>query len=348
MAPRRERANSSGEVSGSATPAEGAFRIFISYAHVDEPFKDALDKHLSPLLLLGRAESWHDRHIQAGARLYEKIQSNIENAHIVLMIVSADYLASTACQGEMTAALQKSDDGTAVAIPIIVRACNWTILPIGNLLAANQDGTPINSQVDPDVAWTQVARKIGDIVTDWQVRRPIEESSQGQVPVSLAAEEEQSLDADAAQTSGERWVYRRDDNDDEWEKAKAELAEALVRYANGDADAQVELNVRPWGDKVIVDFTLPQYRNSRRLLIRDIGGYVGYPGYQLEMYASDDRVKIEPARVRWLSLGDGSRVLRKLPGGGDATVLEFAHALWREIAGLARSGARLPAGSSAD
>ena len=33
----------------------------------------------------------------------------------------------------------------------------------GTLLAANKDGTPINSQADADVAWTQVAKKIGEL-----------------------------------------------------------------------------------------------------------------------------------------------------------------------------------------
>lgn len=316
----------------------GAFRIFISYTHVDEGFRVALDKHLSPLLLLGRAEAWHDRRLHAGAKLYEKIQSNIESAHIVLMLISSDYLASKACQAEMSVALKKADEGTAVAIPIVVRACNWTILPIGSLLAANEDGKPINSQLDHDVAWTQVVEKIGELINDWQVQQPSGDGSSDQAPLSAAAEDEQSLKQGPKDALAERWVNRRQENDSAWEAAKSELAQALATAAAEDAELNVALNIRSWGDKLIVDFTLPQHRAPRRFLIHDVGGYVGYPGYQLEIYAQDERVKLDFSRVRWLSYSDGVRVLRQTrPPGKDMTIQAFGQELWRKIAGLAKS-----------
>jgi len=313
-----------------------AFKIFISYTHADESFREALDKHLSPLLLLGRAEAWHDRHLRAGTRLYEKIQGNIEAAHIVLMLISADYLASQACQGEMTVALRRSEGGTAVAIPIIVRACNWTILPIGTLLAANKDGVPINSQPDADVAWTQVAKKIGEIVNEWEIQRPAD-VAKDDLPVSTASEDEQSLKLAAKGSPSERWVNRREDNDAAWEELKDELIGAIVTASAADAAANVSLDVRTWGEKIIVDFTLPQHRNPRRVLIRDISGYVGYPGYQLETLPTGDRVEISYSRLRWLSGSDGTRLLRQtMPKGGDLSVQEYAAGLWAQIAAMAK------------
>ena len=304
---------------------------------MDEPFREALDKHLSPLLLLGRAEAWHDRHLKAGAKLYEKIQGNIEAAHIILMLISADYLASKACQGEMAVALRKSESGTAVAIPIIVRACNWTILPIGTLLAANKDGIPVNSQLDADVAWTQVAKKIGEIVNEWEIQRPTDEAIKDDLPVSAASEDEQSLKLAVKGAPSERWVNRREDNDAAWAELKEELIGAILTASAADAASNVSLNVRTWGEKIIVDFTLPQHRNPRRLLIRDIGGSVGYPGYQLETLPADDRVEISYSRVRWLSSSDGTRVLRPtMPSGEDLSVQEYSANLWRQITAMAR------------
>ncbi|SFI58588.1 toll/interleukin-1 receptor domain-containing protein [Caulobacter sp. UNC279MFTsu5.1] len=319
------------------TVRDEAFRIFISYTHVDETFREALDKHLSPLLLLGRAEAWHDRHLMAGARLYEKIQGNIEAAHIILMLISSDYLASKSCQSEMSAAMRRSEGGSAVAIPIIVRDCNWTILPIGTLLAANKDGIPINSQPDLDVAWTQVAKKIGEIVNEWEVQRPAGDVAKDDLPVSAASEDEQSLKLAAKGAPSERWVNRREDNDMAWGELKEELIGALLTASAASASSNVNLNVRTWAEKIIVDFTLPQHRNPRRLLIRDISGYVGYPGYQLETLPAGDRVEIAYGRVRWLSSSDGTRVLRQtMPSGDDLSVQEYAEIIWEQIVAMAK------------
>ena len=321
----------------TSSSKDDAFRIFISYMHADETFREALDKHLSPLLLLGRADVWHDQHLQAGARLYEKIQGNIEAAHIVLMLISADYLASKNCQGEMAIALKKSDAGTAVAIPIIIRECNWTILPIGKLLAANKDGVPIKSQSDSDVAWTQVAKKIGEIVNEWEIQRPADDVATDDLPVSAASEDEQSLKLAVAGAPSERWVNRREDNDTAWSELKEALLGAIIAISAGDAATNVSLNVRTWGEKIIVDFTLPQYRNPRRLLIRDIGGSVGYPGYQLEALPADNRVGIDYSRVRWLNNSDGNKVLRQtMPPGGDLSVQQYAEKLWGQIAAMVK------------
>lgn len=315
---------------------EEAFRIFISYTHADERFREALDKHLSPLLLLGRADVWHDRHLKAGARLYEKIQGNIEAAHIVLMLISADYLASKACQGEMLVALKKSDEGAGVAIPVIVRDCDWKILPIGTLLAANKDGVPINTQLDQDVAWTQVARKIGEIVNEWEVQRVTADSIESDVPVSAASEDEQSLRVSESGSSRDRWVNRRSENDVSWSELKDELVNALSINCVSDADCNISLNVRTWGEKIIVDFTLPQHRTSRRVLIRDIGGYVGYPGYQLEVIPASDLVDVAYTRVRWIEIGDGTRVLRQtMPRGKDVSTGDFAYGIWAQIKKMA-------------
>lgn len=321
----------------AATPSSEVFRIFISYTHADERFREELDKHLSPYLLSGRLESWHDRHIRAGASLYQEIQGNIDGAHIILMLISADYLHSKACQDEMSIALKRSDEGAAVAIPIIIRPCHWQILPIGTLMAANEDGKPIKQQPDADEAWTQVAKKIGELLNDWQIQRAARTENQQEAPINAAAEDEQSLRAAAPGKPAERWVNRREDHEIAWREAKGELIDALTRTASADSATTVALNnVRSWGEKIIIDFTLPQHQNPRRVIIQDIGGLAGYPGYQLQAVATDQRIDIGYSRVRWLVTADGTRVLRQTPTGADFAVADYADDIWRRITALAR------------
>lgn len=316
-----------------------ARRIFTSYCHRDEAFKTELDKHLTPLLLQGRVEGWNDRHIRAGAPLYEAIRDNIRAADIVLMLISADYVSSKACQDEMTIALERSATKQSLAIPIVVRACDWTGLPIGQLLSANRDGLPINSAADGDVAWYEVVMAIKQILNDWDVESA-QENEAGDEPgaeVSDAVADERAIQKDDNEKAAEQWVYRKESNEVDWEAAKASLEEAFTSLAERDAALGIALQTKRWGDKIIVDFRLPKHRNPRRLLLADIGGYSGHPGYQILAYPRDYGVRLPSERVRWMVTASGDRVLKQLePDVGEQfSPKGYAEHLWACIKTLA-------------
>lgn len=312
-------------------------RIFTSYAHPDEPFKTELDKHLTPLLLQGRVELWNDRHIRAGAPLYELIEDNIRSADIILMLISADYVSSNSCQEEMAIALERSGTKQAIAIPIPVRSCDWTGLPIGQLLAGNQDARPINSAPDKDVAWFEVIGSIKDILNDWDIESaPDAAGSAGGSDVTDAVADEQAIRPGDQGRAAEQWVYRKEENEEPWERLKNDLEEALASSSGRDEASGVTLQTRRWGGKIIVDFRLPRHRNPRRLLIADIGGIAGYPGYQLEIYPRDAGMNLPSERLRWLITADGERVLKPLGAKDDDrfTAAEYAAHLWEAIKAL--------------
>jgi hypothetical protein len=70
---------------------------FISYSHRDEAFRHELETHLAPLRRQGLLSVWHDRRIPAGDLLDETISENLENADLLLMLISADFVASEYC-----------------------------------------------------------------------------------------------------------------------------------------------------------------------------------------------------------------------------------------------------------
>ncbi|MBB3859004.1 hypothetical protein GGQ88_000244 [Novosphingobium hassiacum] len=313
-------------------------KIFTSYAHRDEQLKSELDQHLTPLLLQGRVELWNDRHIRAGAPLYEAIKDNIRSADIILMLISADYVASPACQEEMTIALERGIAKQALAIPILLRACDWTGIPIGQLLAANRDAKPINSAPDRDVAWFDVVCSIKQILNDWDVESA-EDSSNSVVQateMSDAVADERAIRPPNKGQPGELWVYRKESNEKDWEAVKASVEETLCALAESNEDHEITLQTKRWGEKIIVDFRLPRHRNPRRLLIADISGYAGYPGYQLEIYPRDSNLKLPSERVRWLITGTGERVLKRLDPetDGQFTVAGYAAHIWGAIKSL--------------
>src|SRR6266496_2569771 len=114
--------------------------VFYSYAHEDEPFRQQLEKHLSTLRLQGLITQWHDRHILAGTDWSETIDTHLENASVILLLISADFLASDYCYGiEMKRALERDAANEARVVPILVRPVDWTDAPFAHLQALPTD-----------------------------------------------------------------------------------------------------------------------------------------------------------------------------------------------------------------
>jgi hypothetical protein len=59
--------------------------------------KDELAKHLKLLERQGLIKAWRDRNITAGKEWKTAINTNLESAGIILLLISADFLASDYC-----------------------------------------------------------------------------------------------------------------------------------------------------------------------------------------------------------------------------------------------------------
>jgi hypothetical protein len=136
-------------------------KIFLSYSHKDETLREALEVHLALLKNQGVIEIWHDRKIGAGNNLDESINANLDEADVILLLVSPDFLASKYCWGvEVKRAMERHSDKSARVIPVILRPCDWQSAPFGNLLAAPKDGKPVRSWNDIDEALYDVSLQI--------------------------------------------------------------------------------------------------------------------------------------------------------------------------------------------
>lgn len=132
--------------------------LFISYSHKDDEWRAKLDSHLALLKRQSVFDVWHDRRIGAGREWAGDINDALERASVVLLLVSADFLASDYCYDkEMKRALQRHDQGDARVVPVILRTCDWQSSDFGKLQAVPRDGRPIASHSDVDAAMTEVA-----------------------------------------------------------------------------------------------------------------------------------------------------------------------------------------------
>jgi hypothetical protein len=142
-------------------------RLFYSYSHKDEEFREELETHLSLLRRQGIIQEWHDRQIGAGQEWADAIDENLEAANVVLLLISADFLASHySYDKEMKRALEKHEAGEACVIPIIVRPVDWAGASFGKLQALPKNAKAVTSWSNRDEAWVDVARGIRKAVEE--------------------------------------------------------------------------------------------------------------------------------------------------------------------------------------
>lgn len=142
-------------------------KLFYSYSHKDEGLRDQLETHLASLQRQEVITEWHDRNITGGTEWKGQIDENLERSEIILLLVSADFIASDYCYDiETKRALERHDEGSARVIPVILRACDWHGMPFQKLQAFPKDAKAITSWTNIDEAFTDVSKGIRKVAEE--------------------------------------------------------------------------------------------------------------------------------------------------------------------------------------
>ncbi|HEU5377865.1 MAG TPA: toll/interleukin-1 receptor domain-containing protein [Ktedonobacteraceae bacterium] len=140
-------------------------KIFYCYAREDKMLRDQIDQHLSALKRSEQVVVWHDRAIRPGAVWKQEIAKNLDSAHIILLLVSANFIASDYCYGiEMKRALERHETGQVRVIPILLKPVHWEDTPLASLQVLPTDAKPISMWGNEDEALADVAKGIGKVV----------------------------------------------------------------------------------------------------------------------------------------------------------------------------------------
>ena len=139
----------------------GPIRLFYSYSHKDEELRNELEDHLSLLQATGRHLGWHDRMIGAGEEWKGQLDKNLEEAQIILLLISPSFLASDYCYDiETKRALDRHDNGEAKVIPILLRPVDWEGAPFARLQGLPIDLRPVTTWTNKDEAFKNIAQGI--------------------------------------------------------------------------------------------------------------------------------------------------------------------------------------------
>ncbi len=141
--------------------------LFISYSHDDEGHVDNFIKHIAPFKTNGLIKDWYDRKIIAGKDFQDHIDNKLEDADIICLFISANFLNSEACLKEKTEAFKLLKKNGISIVPIILAPCGW--LDDSDLkrpLALPTDGKPISEFLNPDAAWNNVYNGLKMVVNN--------------------------------------------------------------------------------------------------------------------------------------------------------------------------------------
>lgn len=145
---------------------------FISYSHADESKKDELIKFLQNLKRDGTLEHWDDRKLLAGDKLDPEIKLRLDQADLVILLISQDFIASYYCyEIELTKTLELVNEGSARVVAVILDHCTWVDTPLKEFLVLPQDAKPVSEYLNANKAWLEITNSIRAVCTDVKKKR---------------------------------------------------------------------------------------------------------------------------------------------------------------------------------
>lgn len=140
-------------------------KAFVSYSSNDEVMVDRLLTHVKVLEHEGKLEVWHDGQIGAGKEWEKEINKQLDSSDIVILCVSADFLASEPVETvEIPKALSLHEARKCIVISVILRPCAWKEHRIARLQVIPKRGKPVSEYDDEEEAWKEIIEAIAKAI----------------------------------------------------------------------------------------------------------------------------------------------------------------------------------------
>ncbi|MDQ1351764.1 MAG: hypothetical protein QG657_2069, partial [Acidobacteriota bacterium] len=126
-------------------------KVFISYSHKDEEWKDRVMTHLGVLENENILKLWNDRDIGIGADWFPVIEKELNNACVVIMLITANFLTSQfILRTEVPQILQRRETEGILVVPVIVEPCPWQAVQwLSAMQLFPKDGKPLSTLKKP-------------------------------------------------------------------------------------------------------------------------------------------------------------------------------------------------------
>jgi hypothetical protein len=131
-----------------------------------------LERHLRVLNRRGVIDTWHEGRISPGENWDHAIEERLQRADLLLLMISADFLASDRADMEIHRALQMAARRETLVLPVLLRPCDYKIVgDLALLQPTPKNGRPISAWRHRDDAWRQVTQDIEQALASLPYRK---------------------------------------------------------------------------------------------------------------------------------------------------------------------------------
>lgn len=230
-------------------------KVFISYSHKDEAWKDLLRPQLDVLVQAGRISIWDDRQIGLGEVWYDEIREAIDRAAVAVCLISENFLSSKFCTEEEAPYLlaRRKQDGMII-VPVLLQPCAWKAHTwLSALQMFPGDGKAIDRHLKKDwkAKFAEVAETLFEILDDPSYQPPSPPAPQWSAP--------ERIDIDHLPVTGAELFGRRKELallDEAWEADGTNIVSLVAWGGVGKSTL-----VNKWLERMEAD----NYRGARRV-----------------------------------------------------------------------------------
>jgi hypothetical protein len=158
-------------------------KVFVSYAHDNAGWLETISRMLRGLQASGIIEPFDDRLIAIGQEWDATIKAKLDEADLVILIVTFDFLGSTYInQVEVDRVLQRHEEHRACLLPIIAEECDWQHQNWAKIDAwptKDSKVLPLADWENKNAALTEISKDIRKWAETW---RPVRASADAPPP----------------------------------------------------------------------------------------------------------------------------------------------------------------------
>jgi hypothetical protein len=146
--------------------------VLVIYSEQDETMAKRLITHLTTLVKSGQIGNVIPKVIDNDSNWKYQPSTAIESVHVILLLISADFLASDYClNSEMGFAMTLHEAGKTRVVPVIISPALWRSHSFGALQPLPRDGKPITLWDDIERALMNVAANVQLICAELQAAK---------------------------------------------------------------------------------------------------------------------------------------------------------------------------------
>ena len=140
--------------------------LFYSYSHKNESYRDSIEQSLAYLKTDGLLKDWYDHKILPGESITEKTREKMDEAQIIVFLLSQEFIASNECMKEWKYARKLARENKMLyRIPVILTDCAWKdLVADDNIKALPKDGNPVAGFNNKNTARQQVYESIKEVI----------------------------------------------------------------------------------------------------------------------------------------------------------------------------------------